>query len=548
MGKKIFYAICQLGLAMAIPMGLWGQGGVTIGEQEMSGDWKPNLGSIEKPEDQVTPIDNKVETKEMIFYEKQIKAPTRYQPQEVNPPAPPKPPMDQLQNNLFKLSFGRFASPYAKLFMNTGRKVDGRAGLEFSHASSSKGYIDYAEWRDDILGGYGEYYTKTNTFKGAARFQNANYFYFADTTVRSNPELKDSVRNTYSRIQADMSVASNYNPDGIQYEVGLQFQGYFDRWKDQDLHLSLAPKLAWKITDMFGADVTSALTFSNSTFGTVQQSRFFLDLTPTASFKREKLSAQAGLKVNSFTDSTTKFRVFPVLRACYQLIPERLSVVGGVGGEMHYLKYYDLIVQNKYLDRMPDIRPMRDAIHLYLCADGHFAKYFTFSTRVYTKKVKDQLIYYSPEGGAYFQMRYDSNFTQSGVELSLIFNKNDKIRAGIRGDLRAFNTSNVAYNFNIPGTRIDLWGSYNFANKIWVASEIYLFGPRTMSMRPDSSGAMTPIKQGVVADVNLSAEYRFSKRISVFLEFNNLLNNRWQRLYNYQERPFDIKAGATFSF
>ena len=51
-----------------------------------------------------------------------------------------------------------------------------------------------------------------------------------------------------------------------------------------------------------------------------------------------------------------------------------------------------------------------------------------------------------------------------------------------------------------------------------------------------------------LADVNLSAEYRFSKRLSVFLELNNLLDNRWYRWYNYQERPFDIKGGVTFSF
>ena len=149
-------------------------------------------------------------------------------------------------------------------------------------------------------------------------------------------------------------------------------------------------------------------------------------------------------------------------------------------------------------------------------------------------------------------MLYDSNFTQSGAEISLTFNKNDKIRAGVRGDFRSFKTSNIYANFNMPGTKVDIWGSYNFANKVWVAAEIYLFGPRTMSVQVDTitgpSDILIPIKQGVVADVNLSAEYRFSKRLSLFLELNNLLDNRWQRWYNYQERPFDIKGGVTFSF
>lgn len=545
MRKWMIRAIGLLGLAMVAPVVLMGQG--LVGDSEMTGDWKPNLGNMEKPENSVTPIDNKVETKEMTYEEKQIKAKTEYKPQEVKLPQGPKPPMDELKNNLVKLSFGRFASPYVKVWLSTGRNLNGRAGLDFSHASSSKGYEDYAEWRDDILGAYGQYYTGDNTFKGSIRFKNSNYFYFADTAVVADfPNKKDSIRNTFTKLQVDGSIVRNYNPDAVNYDIGLQFQGYFDRWDDKDLHISLLPKLRWKITDMFSANIASGLTFSNSTFDTVQQSRFFLDFTPTVDFKYEGLTVQGGIKVNSFTDSTSKFKAFPVLRAKYQLVPEKLSVSAGIVGEMTYLKYYDLIDQNRYINRLPDIRPMRDVANIYLGFDGQFAKYFTYSLRGYTKKVKDQLVYFNPEGAAYFQMLYDSNFTQSGAEVSLIFNKNDKIRAGIKGDFRHFRTSNLTANFNMPGTKVDIWGSYNFANKVWVATEIYVFGPRTMSVTSDSLA--TPIKQGVVADVNLSAEYRFSKRLSVFLELNNLLDNRWQRWYNYRERPFDIKGGVTFSF
>ncbi|HHG86269.1 MAG TPA: hypothetical protein ENJ82_16080 [Bacteroidetes bacterium] len=141
-------------------------------------------------------------------------------------------------------------------------------------------------------------------------------------------------------------------------------------------------------------------------------------------------------------------------------------------------------------------------------------------------------------------MLYDSAFGQSGLEASLIFNKDDKVRAGIKGDFRTFNTSNLAHNFNMPGTKVDLWASYNFAKKVWVSTEIFLYGNRVMSL--DSMDA--PINQGIVADINLSADYRFTERISIFLELNNILGNDWQRWYNYRATPFNVKAGATFAF
>ena len=71
-----------------------------------------------------------------------------------------------------------------------------------------------------------------------------------------------------------------------------------------------------------------------------------------------------------------------------------------------------------------------------------------------------------------------------------------------------------------------------------------LYGERAMTV--DSTG--NAITQGFAADVNLSADYRFSKRISIFLELNNLLSTNYQEWYNYRVRPFDVKAGVTVSF
>ena len=156
----------------------WAQGGVDLGPKEAFGDFKPNLGNMEKPISEPTIIDNKVETKDLTYDEKQIKAETKYEPLEVKAPQPIKAPMDELKNNLVKISFGRFASPYAKLWLNSGRNLKSRVAFDFSHASSSKGYVDYAEWRDDEGGIKGEYFTKDNTLSAGIRMKNSNYFYF----------------------------------------------------------------------------------------------------------------------------------------------------------------------------------------------------------------------------------------------------------------------------------------------------------------------------------------------------------------------------------
>jgi hypothetical protein len=541
-GLLLFLAMIGLALtAFAQP--------VVGGEQEAVGSLKLQLRDIAKPALTVPAVNNPVETKDIQYEEKEIPVKTDYQPLEVKAPQPPKVEMDPLLNNLVKFGFGRFASPYAKLYLNSGRSLDGNVGLDFSHASSSKGYVDYAEFRDTQGGIKGEYFINDNVLRGAFRLQNTNYFYFTDTLIQEHPEWKDTIRNNFTRMEVEAAIAkSKADAEAVHYDVGLKFNGLFDRHrnmdKGRDVHIGLAPQFDWKITDQFAADVKSNFIFSNSFFNGVAQTRFFLDLTPTVKFNLDGLEVVGGLKLNSFAATETKFSAYPILTGRYAVLPGKLSVKAGLTGETHYLRIYDLVGDNRYLDRNAEIRPMRDRANVHVGIDGQVAKHLSFDLSFYTRKIKDQLIYYAAYNASEFQLLYDSNFTQTGVKLALVYNNANKIRAGVTGDFRSFRTSNIAYNFNMPGVKVDIWGSYNFADKVLLGTEVYLFGNRVMSL--DSLGA--PIEQGITADVNVNAAYRFSERISVFLELNNLLGNNWQRWYGYRERPFDVKAGVTFAF
>lgn len=519
--------------------------GQTLQENiELTNDYEPNLNDLDKPLLETPTVTPKVETKDVTFESKEIEAPTEYEPLKARVPKPRKIKWPPLKNNFLKVGFGRFFTPLALLHLETGRNLNARAGLDFSHISSSRGFVDYAEFREDRGGISGEYFTKTNTLKANLNIDNVNYFYFADSIVTDRPDLKDSIRNTYTRIDFGGSVLRNYDPEAINYDVGLGFNGYFDRWQSRELHFNVTPTLDWKVVENFYADIDAGLVFTTSRFDTLNQSRYFLDFTPAVTYRKDRLSATAGIKINSYGDTTSIFGAYPVLKGSYQLIEDRLTANMSLLGGMEYNRYYDLIEVNRYLTRNPDIRPTRNSLHFNVGLEAGFAKYFTVSVNGYARQSKQELIFFNPEGGAYFEMVYDSNFAESGSEISLLFNKENKIRAGIKANFRRFVTSNIAYNFGIPNTQVDLWGSYRVADKVTVGTEIFLYGPRTMTV--DTLG--NPIEQGFAADVNLNADYRFSKSFSIFLELNNLLNSTYANWYNYQVRPFDVKAGATISF
>jgi outer membrane receptor protein involved in Fe transport len=49
-----------------------------------------------------------------------------------------------------------------------------------------------------------------------------------------------------------------------------------------------------------------------------------------------------------------------------------------------------------------------------------------------------------------------------------------------------------------------------------------------------------------VGDFNLGAEYRYSKMLSFFVNFNNIANMRYYRWEKYPSQRFNFMAGLTF--
>lgn len=510
--------------------------------------YKAELDEMSKPDVPMPKVeDAKIETDGIQYEEKKFEVKTSYSPPEARVVEPKKPTWPQLYNNLVKVGYGRFGTILGKVYLHNGRNTKGDVGLDFTHLSSSNtssGYVDYAEFRED----YGNITAKRTLDDHTAKLKiglyNTSYFYFADTILAEQPDSKDSLSQGFTKFDITAGLMRNYAPSVVMYDVDLGFKGFFDKWGNKDLHVSALPKVSWTVSEQFDARVDGNLTFSNTTFNDTAQSRFFLDITPTARFHTGPISVNGGLKITSFSDTSSTFKVFPILNATFLAVPDMLTLSAGIQGEMHYYNYYDQITENRYLAQRADIKPGIEKLNVFVAADGKLAEHFTFGVKGYMKKVENQLMYFAAEDASKFLMVYDSNFRQTGAQVSLGFNKDDKIMAGIRGEFRGFKTGSQPFYYGMPKTKVDFYAGYNFADKVLVNAEVYLLGGRTMTI--DTAG--NAITQSAVADVNLAAEYRFSKRFSIFLNLNNLLGSKYARWYNYQVRPFDVKGGLTVSF
>ena len=90
-------------------------------------------------------------------------------------------------------------------------------------------------------------------------------------------------------------------------------------------------------------------------------------------------------------------------------------------------------------------------------------------------------------------------------------------------------------------------------NKIYVSADVFVIGERyaktyDFTQLVDGKRPVVAKKLNMVVDANIGVEYRYNKAFSLFLNFNNIANQKYYRWNNYQMQGFNFMGGLTYSF
>lgn len=469
-------------------------------------------------------------------------------------PAPPNPRVLEVEkeipdySNFLKAGFGRYATPFAQFYLH-GEQNGYDYGVDLSHLSAHNDAIPFREFRENNGNFHVGYLTDQSKFLGHLKFYNTRYYNYADTMMRSTPEVyQDSIQMNVTQVDIGGKVLHNYETDAAyDYDLGASLQFHGDRRSNRELHLNLNPNGSYAIGDGIEVGAESGITFTSASIGGQGQSRIFLDFKPYLGYKAGEFSMLVGLRLdyyNNNADTASRAIAAPQLDFRYHLLPGSLTVFAGVTGGLVYNRYYDLIRENRFLSNDVDIRPTVERAHVYGGISGQLGNKADYNAQVNYKRVEDALIYMIADTGAYFTLGYDSLMNVIGVDFELNYDILEELRAGAKFSYNNYSTSTFAKNFHRAPLQMGIYASYTYDKRLTGTAELNVYGATPMTQ--DAEGNI--ITRNTFLDLNLGGDFRLNDRLSLWLEVNNLLNASYQRWYNYLERPFDIKGGLTFSF
>ena len=139
------------------------------------------------------------------------------------------------------------------------------------------------------------------------------------------------------------------------------------------------------------------------------------------------------------------------------------------------------------------------------------------------------------------------------IRAEAAYQQNEKLRFNIRGEFFNYKMATEVRAWYKPQFELALSGNYNLQDKIIAKLDLFYianqFAKSFITDTASISGQKVVINvlKGIF-DANLGLEYRYTKKLAFFLNFNNIANYRYYRWINYPTQRFSLMGGLSYSF
>ncbi len=277
-------------------------------------------------------------------------------------------------------------------------------------------------------------------------------------------------------------------------------------------------------------------------------------MNPYYLIEREDWYVRAGFKTTFSFIHGRPFSPSPDITAELKVLPNLLSVYGGLTGDFGLSTLGTIYAENRYI--FPDLR-VKDTYVPFNVFMGFKLKVLPnllVDAFLDYRQYDDQHFFVNKEyksdevpglGSTIFTNRFNVAYSDATLfRLGMRANYNYRNTLNIQGKM-AFNGWNVKsenYAWLKPAFEADVNADWRFNRNLSFSSTLFIQGV-TYAKLGDTAYRMRP-----AVDMNIAASYSFSRAFSVFARLNNVFNSRYEHFYGYKVQGINMMLGGSLSF
>jgi hypothetical protein len=468
---------------------------------------------------------------------------------------------DSIQyNNYVKVGVGNLKTTFAEAYVDNGKDQALQFGAWAKHLGQ-QGSDEYKQNQSrEEIGVFGKSIGETNTLSGRVTYNyGSNYFYgYAPQTP---PVTADPAHQHFSTIGAEGELAKNYKDTDRVLDYALKAKGYVfsNAFNARENNIVLTGFLNQTIKQFY-AGLGGTLDMSSQKDNAYSINNSLLRLNPYLKFQGDNYKIDAGVNIVTEFGFSSRVSVLPAAKAELQVIPDYLRLYVEAKGDVNKASLKTFADENPFIGQNINIKNSVDQLDLTAGIKGTIAPGLGFKAEVFRYQIKDMALFVSNflpnTGNNQFQVIYDNGKSKvSGFRGELDYKASDDVDIFGKAEFKDYNMNSQLEAWNMPKYNVTAGTVLHITNQLNITGTLLLRG-QTKDLPYASSSVLsladqektTPYTIASYADVSAGANYKINRKISVFLQANNLLNSNNKTWLYYRNYGFNIFGGVGFGF
>ncbi len=480
----------------------------------------------------------------------------KYQVQNIDAAKMQNEPLTKLYRSLLKIGYGPiYNSPYGEFFISNLRSRDVSFGAHLKHYSSSSTLdkTGYAGFSDDIATIYGKKFYKKHTLSGDLNYtRNEVHYYGYDPSINIITD-KNFTKQRYQLIEPKLVLQSHYTDSSkANHTIQAGFYNLQNLYREAENNINLKAD-----ADLFVNKEKLNIGFSTDYYNHKQSHDTLNDLivsvAPSFEAHGKKWKGLVGVKgtLDNFKGKN-RFYGYPQLNFEYNVYESMFIPYTGVTGGLIKNSLRSLSSENPFIDTSINYTNTNNRYKLFGGIKGNLSSKTSYDIKGSYSQMDSLYFYvlnYSGLNQMYnqFNVVYD-NATVMNLSGQLKYQLKEKIHFIAKGNYYMYKTKSLTRAYHKPDYDITFSTIYNLRSKIILRADIYAIGKQWTQTQiiTDGKAELTPKELNGLIDVNLEAEYRYTKMLSFFTRFNNIANQRYYRWERYPTQRFNFTVGLSF--
>lgn len=484
--------------------------------------------------------------------------------------------LPQLYKGYARVGVGSVFMPLAEVYYNNSRTRKLNYGFHAKHLGS------YAKMRDVAPATFDRTNVKAFVGVNERKYNWGAEGYYANQGLHyygfNNPKANaDSISQRFNTFGGKGNFTYHRHDSlGVNWTAGFEYRHFNDKkpkvdslseWNARENYVGLSGGAWFKWGDeIFAADADLKINgyrygkefgfLSPLDSGLVANNVLF-SLRPhvTTYSKNGRLKAKLGVNISADKVDKPRLALAPDMEVKYSFFDDILIPYAKLGGGMKQNTLYSLTRENEFVRSNLPFRNENVAISATIGLKGTLSKRVGFNVQGMFYNVKDKAIFVTDttySAGNKFAVIYDT-MNVASVEGSLMYQLMEKTKIEVIGRYHSYMPVNNSYAWNLPQVEGIFRASYNLFDRFIFTADVTVETGRKALLYALGDGIQEENGQywqklGPVVDGNLSAEFRYNKRISGFINLNNVAAQRYKRWYNYPVQGFQAMVGVTARF